>query len=64
MEALDQFMEPKLLCQDISTIPLEVVGIDVIDYKNKTYVIIHDYYTNFVTVERKNLCQKTSEEKK
>ena len=52
MEALDQFMKPKLLCQDISTAPLEVVGIDVIDHKNETYVIIHDYHTNFVTVER------------
>ena len=46
MEALDQFMKPKLLCQDISTVPLEVVGIDVIDHKNETYVIVISWSSN------------------
>ena len=54
MESLDLFLGTRAKCRAKSSRPLSLVAVDVLDHKSETYLVLHDYNSAFLAVERIN----------
>ena len=54
MESLDLFLSTRTKCRAKSSSPLHLVAVDILDHKSETYLVLHDYHSAFLAVERIN----------
>ena len=52
MESLDLFLGTRAKCREKAISQLHKVAVDVLDHKSETYLILHDYHSAFLAVER------------
>ena len=54
MESLDLFLGTRAKCRETAKSPLSEVAIDILDHHTESYLILHDYYSTFLAVEKIN----------
>ena len=54
MESLDLFLGTRAKCRETAKSPLSEVAIDVLDHNSESYLILHDYFSTFLAVEKIN----------